>query len=53
VRRDGVRLLAREAFFLPHERAPWKLLALSLADKPAVHAAVTELDGRLRAQAEP
>jgi hypothetical protein len=53
VRRDGVRLLAREAFFLPHERAPWKLLALSLADKPAVHAAVTELDARLRAQAEP
>jgi hypothetical protein len=53
VRRDGVRLLAREAFFLPHERAPWKLLAMSLGDKAAVHAAVTEIDGRLRAQAEP
>ena len=53
MRRDGVRLLAREAFFLPHERAPWKLLAMALGDKVAVHAAVSELDGRLRAQAEP
>ena len=51
LKRDLARLLAREAFHLPHERAPWKLLTMVLGDRTAVHAAATEIDARLRAQA--
>ncbi len=47
VKRDVARLLCREAFFLPHEPAPWKLLG-ALAGVGEVIAA--EIDARLMAQ---
>jgi hypothetical protein len=50
MRRDIGRLLAREAFHLPHERAPWKLLVIALGDRSEVHAATSEIDRRLAAQ---
>ncbi|HUS29110.1 MAG TPA: hypothetical protein VMZ53_11385 [Kofleriaceae bacterium] len=47
VKRDVARILAREAYYLPHEPAVWKLLAaLAGNDKP-----VDEVDARLKAQA--
>lgn len=50
LKRDVARLLAREAFHLPHERAPWRLLVMALGDRSSIHAAATEIDARLRAQ---
>ncbi len=47
VKRDVARILCREAFYLPHEPAPWKLLGL-LGD--AAEPIAAEIDGRLRAQ---
>lgn len=47
VKRDVARVLCREAFFLPHEPAPWKLLG-ALFGVSAVIA--EELDARLAAQ---
>jgi hypothetical protein len=47
VKREIARLLCREAFYLPHEPAPWKLLGLLFGvGKPVAD----EVDGRLRAQ---
>ena len=47
VKRDVARFLCREAFHLPHEPAPWKLLgALFGLDEPIRD----EIDARLRAQ---
>ena len=47
VKRDIGRVLCREAFYLPHEPAPWKLLG-ALFDVGAPIA--DEIDARLRAQ---
>jgi len=47
VKRDVARILCLEAFFLPHEPAPWKLLGLLFgAGEPIAH----ELDARLAEQ---
>lgn len=47
VKRDVAKILCREAFHLPHEPAPWKLLgALFGLDEPIRD----EIDARLRAQ---
>ncbi len=47
VKHDVARILCREAFFLPHEPAPWKLLGLLFgAGEPIAH----EIDARLHAQ---
>ncbi len=47
VKRDVARVLCREAYFLPHEPAPWKLLgALSGSGEPIAQ----EIDARLHAQ---
>ncbi|MND05854.1 hypothetical protein D3C83_268850 [compost metagenome] len=47
VKRDVARLLAREAFHLPHEPAPWKLLGLLFGAGEPIAA---EIDARLAAQ---
>ncbi|HEU4729933.1 MAG TPA: hypothetical protein VFT22_18680, partial [Kofleriaceae bacterium] len=47
VKRDVARILCREAFYLPHEPAPWKLLALLFGAGAPVAA---EIDARVRAQ---
>ena len=50
VKRDIARILCREAFYLPHEPAPWRLLGLLLgANAPAIDA---EIAARLHAQSE-
>ena len=46
VKRDVARILAREAFYLPHEPSVWKLLGV-LAGADAVAA---EIDARVRSQ---
>ena len=47
LKQDVARILCREAFFLPHEPAPWKLLGLLFgAGEPIAH----EIDARLLAQ---
>ena len=46
VKRDVARVLAREAFYLPHEPAVWKLLG-ALAGN---HAIADEIDERLKTQ---
>jgi hypothetical protein len=46
VKRDVARILAREAYYLPHEPAVWKLLG-ALAGVDAVAA---EIDARMRTQ---
>jgi hypothetical protein len=47
VKRDVARILAREAFYLPHEPAPWKLLGVLFGAGEPVAA---EIDARLRSQ---
>lgn len=47
VKRDVARVLCREAFHLPHEPAPWKLLGLLFGVGPQV---ADEVDKRLRQQ---
>lgn len=47
VKREVARILCREAYYLPHEPAPWKLLGLLFGvGKPVAD----EVDARLRAQ---
>jgi hypothetical protein len=46
VKRDVARILCREAFYLPHEPAAWKLLG-ALAGNEAI---ATEIDARLKSQ---
>ncbi len=47
VKQDIARLLCREAFFLPHEPAPWKLLGVLFGvGEPIAH----EIDAHLAAQ---
>ncbi|HEY0190624.1 MAG TPA: hypothetical protein VGC42_05835 [Kofleriaceae bacterium] len=47
VKRDLARVLCREAYYLPHEPAPWKLLGLLFG----VGAPITEeIDARIRRQ---
>lgn len=47
VKRDVARIICREAFYLPHEPAPWKLLGvLGGFGEPITD----EIDARLRAQ---
>jgi hypothetical protein len=52
LRRDAIRVVAREALALPHAPAPWKILAMSFGDKQTVHRVTSEIDVRLRAQQE-
>lgn len=47
VKRDVARILCREAYYLPHEPAPWKLLGLLFGAGPAI---ADEVDARLRRQ---
>ncbi len=47
VKRDVAKILCREAFHLPHEPAPWKLLGALFGIGDEINA---EVDGRLRAQ---
>lgn len=47
VKRDVARVLGREACYLPHEPAPWKLLGLLFGAGPPIAA---EIDARLRDQ---
>jgi len=48
VKRDVARILCREAYYLPHEPAPWKLLGLLFGVGAPV---ADEIDARLRRQA--
>lgn len=47
VKRDVARILCREAFFLPHEPAPWKLLGVLFGVEEPI---ADEIDARLSAQ---
>jgi hypothetical protein len=47
LKRDVTRILAREAFHLPHEPGPWKALGKLFGVGPKV---AGEIDGRLRTQ---
>jgi hypothetical protein len=47
VKRDVARILCREAYFLPHEPAPWKLLGLLFGAGDPI---ADEVDARLAAQ---
>jgi hypothetical protein len=47
VKRDVARILCREAFYLPHEPAPWKLLGLLFGADAAIS---DEIDARVRSQ---
>jgi hypothetical protein len=47
IKRDVARILCREAFFLPHEPAPWKLLGMLFG---AAEPIAQEIDARLHAQ---
>lgn len=48
VKRDVARILCREAYYLPHEPAPWKLLGLLFGVGAPV---ADEIDARMRRQA--
>jgi hypothetical protein len=47
VKRDVARILAREAFYVPHEPSVWKLIGVLFGAKDTVAA---EIDARLRSQ---
>jgi hypothetical protein len=47
IKRDVARVLCREAYYLPHEPAPWKLLGLLFGVSATV---AGEIDARLRSQ---
>jgi len=47
VKRDVARIRCREAFYLPHEPAPWKLLGLLSGSGEPIG---DEIDARLRSQ---
>ena len=47
VKRDVAKILCREAFYLPHEPAPWRLLGRLFGVDAEID---TEVNGRLRAQ---
>jgi hypothetical protein len=47
VKRDVARTLGREAFYLPHDPAVWKLLGVLFGARDAV---TNEIDARLRSQ---
>jgi hypothetical protein len=47
VKRDVARILCREAFYLPHEPAPWKLLGLLFGAGAPI---ADEIDARVRRQ---
>ncbi len=47
VKREIARVLCREAFYLPHEPAPWKLLGLLFGAGETI---ADEIDARLRSQ---
>jgi hypothetical protein len=47
VKRDVARILCREAFYLPHEPAPWKLLGLLFGAGAPI---ADEIDARMRRQ---
>jgi hypothetical protein len=47
VKRDVARILCREAYYLPHEPAPWKLLGLLFGVGAPI---ADEIDARLRRQ---
>jgi hypothetical protein len=47
VKRDVARILCREAFYLPHEPAPWKLLGLLFGAGAPI---ADEIDARVRSQ---
>lgn len=48
VKRDVAKILCREAFHLPHDPAPWRLLGYLFGFGPEIS---DEIDARLRAQA--
>jgi len=50
VKRDVARILCREAYHLPHEPAPWKLLGLLFGVGAPI---ADEIDARLRRQSAP
>jgi hypothetical protein len=50
VKRDIARIICREAFYLPHEPAPWKLLGVLFGVGGPV---ADEIDARLRSQSSP
>lgn len=50
LRHDALRILAREAWALPHEPAAWRAIALLIAGDRGAQPALAELDGHLRAQ---
>ncbi len=51
LRHDALRILAREAWALPHEPAAWRAIALIIAGDRGAAPALAELEARLRSQA--
>jgi hypothetical protein len=49
-KRDGARLLGREAQHLPHERAVWEVLAMFMANPATIQRVVDEIDAQLARQ---